>query len=48
MGILIKGYNRYRQVLVFNFLIIPHANCVCERVYCFHVVRPSERTKVCP
>ena len=28
------------------------ANCVCGRVYCFHVGRPSEqtneRTKVCP
>ena len=22
---------------------IPHANCVCGRVYCFHVVRPSVR-----
>ena len=25
-------------------LIIPPANCVCGRVYCFHVVRPNERT----
>ena len=25
-------------------IIIPPANCVCGRVYCFHVVRPS----VCP
>ena len=22
-------------------IIIPPANCVCGRVYCFHVVRPS-------
>ena len=25
-------------------IFIPPANCVCGRVYCFHVVRPSERT----
>ena len=25
-------------------VIIPPANCVCGRVYCFHVVRPNERT----
>ena len=32
-----------------NFYIYtPPANCVCGRVYCFHVVRPNERTKVCP
>ena len=34
-----------------NKLVIPPANCVCGRVYCFHIVRPSirnERTKVCP
>ena len=33
-------------------IVIPPANCVCGRVCCFHVVRPSvrtkERTKVCP
>ena len=27
-------------------VIIPPANCVCGRVYCFHVVRPSERPTV--
>ena len=27
---------------LFDFLY-PPANCVCGRVYCFHVVRPSER-----
>ena len=27
-----------------SILIIPPANCVCGRVYCFHIVRPSERT----
>ena len=27
-------------------IIIPPANCVCGRVYCFHVVRPSERPTV--
>ena len=26
-----------------QILVIPPANCVCGRVYCFHVVRPSER-----
>ena len=25
-------------------VVIPPANCVCGRVYCFHVVRRSERT----
>ena len=29
-------------------ILYPPANCVCGRVYCFHVVRPSEGTKVCP
>ena len=24
-------------------VVIPPANCVCGRVYCFHVVRPSVR-----
>ena len=28
------------------FVVIPPANYVCWRVYCFHVVRPSDRTKV--
>ena len=28
-----------------NFVFIPPANCVCGRVYCFHVVRPSVRLK---
>ena len=27
--------------------LYPPAKCVCWRVYCFHVVRPNERTKVC-
>ena len=26
---------------------IPPANCVCGWVYCFHVVRPSDRVCVC-
>ena len=26
--------------------IIPPANCVCGRVYCFHIVRPSESVAV--
>ena len=25
------------------FIFIPPANCVCGRVYCFHVVHPSIR-----
>ena len=29
-------------------IIIPPANCVCGRVYCFHVVRPSVRPCVRP
>ena len=32
------------QVDEVGFIIIPPANCVCGRVYCFHVVRPN----VCP
>ena len=27
------------------FKILRKQNCVCGRVYCFHVVRPNERTK---
>ena len=27
-------------------LIIPPANCVCGRVYCFHFVRPTDRVSV--
>ena len=27
-------------------VFIPPVNCVCGRVYCFHVVRPSERPTV--
>ena len=27
-------------------IIIPPANCVCGRVYCFHVVRPSVHASV--
>ena len=26
-----------------KWLFIPPANCVCGRVYCFHVVRPTDR-----
>ena len=29
-------------------IIIPPANCVCGRVYCFHVVRPSIHPSVRP
>ena len=29
-------------------LFIPPANCVCGWVYCFHVVRPSDRVCLCP
>ena len=28
---------------LFCLLVIPPANCVCGRVYCFHVVRTNER-----
>ena len=28
-------------------IFIPPANCVCGWVYCFHVVRPSDRVCVC-
>ena len=28
-------------------LLYPPANCVCGWVYCFHVVRPSDRVCVC-
>ena len=39
------GPGSFRPMLMGHFgLIIPPANCVCGRVYCFHVVRPS----VCP
>ena len=39
-----------KGVIIKNILdfFIPPANCVCGRVYCFHVVRPNERTEVCP
>ena len=30
------------------FHLYPPANCVCGRVYCFHVVRPTDRPTVCP
>ena len=29
-----------------DMLIIPPANCVCGRVYCFHVVRPNKSVSV--
>ena len=29
-------------------VIIPPANCVCGRVYCFHIVRTNKRTTVQP
>ena len=31
-----------------EYMFIPPANCVCGRVYCFHVVRPSVRLSVRP
>ena len=37
-----------KKVRLNGSFFIPPANCVCGRVYCFHVVRPNERTKVCP
>ena len=33
-------------MVFFFFLIIPPTNCVCGRVYCFHVVRPTDRPTV--
>ena len=28
------------------YINIPPANCVCGRVYCFHIVRPTDRVSV--
>ena len=36
------------KILFLIKVIIPPANCVCGRVYCFHVVCPSVRPKVRP
>ena len=33
----------FGEILEKIYLIIPPANCVCGRVYCFHVVRPNDR-----
>ena len=35
---LVVSFGAYTMLIV-----LPHANCVCGRVYCFHV-RPTDRT----
>ena len=45
---MVGGYaNDSFHVIMVLFIIIPPANCVCGWVYCFHVVRPSDRVCVC-
>ena len=45
-------YTVWKQLPTLNTLnstlVIPPANCVCGRVYCFHVVRPSVCQNVRP
>ena len=44
VGAQVSGYDVIKSFCAMLFIIIPPANCVCGRVYCFHGVRPTDRT----
>ena len=42
----LRGSFSHGDISMMCFMVIPPANCVCGRVYCFHVVSPSDRASV--
>ena len=46
MKVLYVCFGTYKIEILEIIFYYTSANCVCGRVYCFHVVRPSERVSL--